>query len=399
MLRHVRPQVLVHVCRHVLAQVLLHVIEGFGLRADPGEFASVGFFRETRENDPTQVTDTVWGLINQAVAVKYGPGRIVAFADSTIISNFRIFFGGSSNFVIGAMEYLNRKNSFENEKQVLFIFGLIFACLAIYLLGRKYWGERKMAALLIVLALGAFAAGGALHIYSTKSENTIPTRFYEYNHTVGFDGEHSDNITSLGDIGGSYETFYIWTQRVNLTPAIEYRMEDAMAKGRAMVVIDPVVPLSQQKLASLENYINAGNNVLLMVSSEGHWPEVINHFGMQTFQLLEPDSITANVSRTNTVWAWKDGLPIKPWGLAIKGGRPLLEIDGRVVLAEMDYGKGKFLLFADSQVFKDGLFARPGFMGYPKVDPGMVDTESYDLAALYNLEYRIFEDYLGLGKE
>ncbi|MDD4653532.1 MAG: hypothetical protein PHQ34_15020, partial [Methanothrix sp.] len=70
------------------------VITGTGLRADPGEFASVGFFRETRANDPTQVTDTVWGLLNQAVAVKYGKGRVVAFADSTIISNFRIFFGG-----------------------------------------------------------------------------------------------------------------------------------------------------------------------------------------------------------------------------------------------------------------------------------------------------------------
>jgi hypothetical protein len=99
----------------------------------------------------------------------------------------------------------------------------------------------------------------------------------------------------------------------------------------------------------------------------------------------------------DSVWAWKDGLPIEPWGLAIKGGRPLLAIDGRVVLAQADCGQGKFLLFTDSQVFKDGLFARPGFMGYPKVDPSMVDRESYDLAALYNLEYRIFEEYLGFG--
>ncbi|MDQ1262729.1 MAG: ABC-type uncharacterized transport system, partial [Euryarchaeota archaeon] len=188
------------------------VIMGSGLRADPGEFASVGFFRETRENDPTQVTDTVWGLINQAVAVKYGSGRVVAFADSTIISNFRIFFGGSNNFVIGAMEYLNRKNSYENEKQILFLLGLIFACLAAFLLGRESWGERKMAALLVVLAIGALTVSGALLIFSTKGESTVPSRFYEYNHTVGFDGEHSDNITSRGELRGEYETFYIWTQ-------------------------------------------------------------------------------------------------------------------------------------------------------------------------------------------
>jgi hypothetical protein len=100
----------------------------------------------------------------------------------------------------------------------------------------------------------------------------------------------------------------------------------------------------------------------------------------------------------DNVWAWKDGLPIKPWGLAIKGGKPLLDIDGRVVLAEIDYGRGKFLLFTDSQVFKDGLFGGPGFMGYPKADPSMVDRGSYDLRALYDLEYRIFEDYMGFGR-
>jgi hypothetical protein len=373
------------------------VIMGSGLRADPGEFASVGFFRETRENDPTQVTDTVWGLINQAVAVKYGKGRIVAFADSTIISNFRIFFGGSSNFVIGAMEYLNHKNSYENEKQILFVLGLIFAGLALYLLGRKSWGDGKMAALLVVLTIGALAAGGALMIFSTKGESTIPSRFYDYSHAVGFDGEHSGNITSRGDLPGEYETFYIWTQRVNLTPAMEERMQDAMAKGRAMVVIDPVAELSREELASLQDYIKGGGSVLLMVSSQGPWSEVIRSFGLQTYYLDDSNS-TANASMTDQAWAWKDGLPIKPWGLAIKGGRPLLDIDGRVVMAQADYGQGKFLLFTDSWVFKDGLYGRPGFMGYPKVDPSMVDRGSYDLAALYNLEYRIFEEYLGFGR-
>jgi len=364
------------------------VILGFGLRADPGEFASVGFFRETRSNDPTQVTDTVWGLINQAVAVRYGKGRIVAFADSTIISNFRIFFGGSANFVIGAMEYLNRKNFFENEKQILFLLGLIIACLAAYLLGRITWGDRKFAALLAVLAIGALSASGAVLIFATKGESTIPSEFYLRNHTVSFDGEHSDIITSQGAANGQYETFFVWTQRINLTPAMEGSMDDAMAKGRALVVIDPVKPLSQEGLASMRSYIKDGNSVLLMVSSEGPWSNIIRYFGMRTYQIEEPNN-TANTS-----WEGIEGLPIKPWGLAIKGGGSLLTIDGRVVLAEASYGKGKFLLFTDSQVFKDGFFGRPGYMGYAKTDPGIVDKKDYDLKALYDLEYRIFEDYL-----
>jgi hypothetical protein len=80
------------------------VVLGFGMSSEPGEYSSVGFFRETRTNDPTRVTDTFWGPINQAVALQYGTGRVVAFADSTIISSFRIFFGGSPNLIIGTME-------------------------------------------------------------------------------------------------------------------------------------------------------------------------------------------------------------------------------------------------------------------------------------------------------
>ena len=36
------------------------VVLGFGMSSEPGEYSSVGFFRETRTNDPTRVTDTFW---------------------------------------------------------------------------------------------------------------------------------------------------------------------------------------------------------------------------------------------------------------------------------------------------------------------------------------------------
>gem|GEM_PF-4653960 len=78
------------------------------------------FFRETRSNDPTQITNTVWGLINQVVALKYGKGRVVVFPDSTIISNFRAFFGGTPNLLIGYMEPIFRTfSSSRNNFRIL----------------------------------------------------------------------------------------------------------------------------------------------------------------------------------------------------------------------------------------------------------------------------------------
>ena len=99
----------------------------------------------------------------------------MAFADSTITSNFRIFFGGSPNLIIGVMEYLNHKNSYENGKQILFIIGLIAAILAAYLLGRRTWGDGKMAALVLVLSLCALSVSGALLTSSIKVEDSVPS--------------------------------------------------------------------------------------------------------------------------------------------------------------------------------------------------------------------------------
>lgn len=360
-------------------------ILGFGMEAFPGEYASEGFFRETRNGDPTQVTDTEWGLMNQAVAVKYGKGRVVAFADSTIISNFRVFFGGTPNLIIGVMEYLDLKNSNENERQILFLLGLILAVIAAYLLGRMTWGERKIAALVLILALGVLSASGAVLLFSTKVGGSIPSNFYERNHTVSFDGEHSDHIVSQGNKIGQYENFYIWTQRVNLTPSLDNRLEEGMAKGRMVVIIDPTIPLSMDEQNVLMNYVMDGNSVLLMMSSRGPWSYVTSHFGLETYNIKEP---------YNGSWIAKNGLPIMPWGLAVKGGKALLTIDGRVVLAEADYGKGRFVLFTDSQVFKNGFYGNPGYMGNYMSDPEIVDKTKYDLKALYDLEYSIFEDYL-----
>jgi hypothetical protein len=364
------------------------VVLGFDLSAEPGEYASSGFFRETRSNDPTQVTNTVWGLINQAVALKHGRGRVVAFSDSTIISNFRAFFGGTPNFMIGCMEYLNYRNSFENGKQILFLLGIVIGSLAVYLLGRT-GSERRIAVLVIVMALGALAVSAALLSLAVKTEGSIPARFYASDHTVCFDGEHSDQVVSSGNKSGEYETFFVWTQRVNLIPTIEDSLGAALEKGRILVIVDPIKPFSQEETDALLDYASKGNSVLLMLNETGPGSPLAEAFGMDTY-IIEPPSDSQNETLNAT-----QKLPIKPWGLAIRDGEPLLSAGNRVVLAEADHGIGKFVLLTDSRLFRDGFYGEPGYMGYSGSDPHLMTGLGYDLRSLYNLEYHIFEDVLG----
>ena len=371
------------------------VVLGFDLEGDPGEYASSGFFRETRSNDPTQVTNTIWGLIYQAVALKYGEGRVVVLGDSTWMSNFRAFFGGTPNFMIGCMEYLNYKNSFENGKQIFFLIGILLGAFAAYFLGKMILGEKKMLALVMMLALGSLAVSGAIFLLSTKTMDTVPSQFYVKGHTVCFDGEHSGTIVSKGNTSGQYETFFIWTQRVNLTPAIEDNFEMALEKGRILVIIDPVKDLFGTERDAISKYVKEGNSLLLMLNNTTEQGSSLTQsFGMDTYN-IEPPSNASNLTLDQNI---SKGLPIYPWGLAIKGGTPLLSIGNRTVMAETNYGNGKFVLFTDSEAFRDGFYGEPGYMGYNSVDPKQMNGLNYNLTTLYDLEYHIFEDVLGTGE-
>ncbi|VVB65014.1 ABC-type uncharacterized transport system [uncultured archaeon] len=363
------------------------VILGFGLNAIPGEYSSTGFFRETRQNDPTQITDTTWGLLYQAVALRYGKGKIVAFSDSTIISNFRFFFGGTCNFIAGCMEYLNRGDHFDHEKQILFILGLALGILAVYLFRMEMQDFKKgLALLLFIILLSAVCASFAILMFSTPLEDSIPEQFYIKNQTISFDGEHSSQIVSRGDNQGSYETFFIWTQRLGLTPTIEDKFDNAIEKGSTLVLIDPVEPLNQYEKQALGDYIQKGNTAVLLIESEGKGLDIVRLFNMTTYTLMQSENNSPLLNPDNNL-----ELPIEPWGLTIHGGNALLNISHRVVLAEQNCGKGKFMLFTDSRIFRDGFNGNPGYMGYSSSDPASIGNLGYNLTALYGLEYYIFE--------
>ena len=388
------------------------VMLGFGLGAVPGEYASTGFFRETRRNDPTQVTDTTWGLIYQAVALKYGKGRVVAFSDSTTISNFRIFFGGTPNLIAGCMEYLNKSNRHEHGRSVMLLLGLIFSlCGAYFLRGKSVPGERvpgervpdegacgkrRMAALTLILTIAALSASGALLTFSSEVEDSIPSQYYDKNSTVCFDIGHSRPVVNSKGEEGDYETFFIWTQRVNFTPSLESDLEEAMAKGRILVIIEPTEPFSGEEVALLQEYVREGNSVLLMIDSEDPdaGSELIRSFGMNV-HIVNETSGQKNQTKDDQVRDLAgDKLPISPSGLEIVGGTKLLSAKNRTVLAEVNHNDGKFVLFAESHIFKDGLGGRPGYMGSSKSDPSTGNL-GYDLGALYDLEFQIFEEVLG----
>ncbi len=359
------------------------VIPGYALSAEPGEYASTGFFRETRRDLAVLATDRDWGIFHQCVAAECGKGRIVAFADSTTISNFRIFFGGSDAMVIGAVEWLNYQNEYTWIPKLFFVCGIVLAGAAVFLFESI---EKKKRMSLFMIAVCAMGLGGSLSLvaFSPDVYESIPPAFYDWENTVCFDGEHSSEIVNSGDREGEYSVFLIWTQRVKLVPSIENSLKNCVEKGKTVIIIDPVVKnFSQEDIDMLKKHMENGGNVLMMVSnSRVLGLNLLAEFGLEIEDIMMPQDAT------------EEG-PLLPWGPSVKGGEAVKTIGDRVILARVSYGKGYFVLCTVSNVFRDGFRGEPGYMGFNGTDPNALSEEEKEITLeIYNLEYEIFEEIL-----
>ena len=344
------------------------VIPGYGLMAEPGEFASSGFFRETLPNAPNRVTDRDLGIFHQCVAMKHGDGRVVAFTDSTTISNFRIFSGGSPNLVVGCMEYLNQENRYDWIPVIFLFFGLI--CLSLFIFLSR---QGKIFALLLAISFLSLGCASSLVLTELQmpTYDTIPARYYDWDDTMAFDSYHS---TGLDD----YTTFFIWTQSLGLLPTYDDSLEGCVDKGKMLVIIDPIERgFSDEEVMKIEKYVQEGGRVLFMFNDKSLGMNLLREFGFTIEEIGEYEE-EGEVK------------PISPSGPSIIGGKALKKVGDRVILSETSYGDGKFLVFTSSNAFKDGINGEPGWFGFDGTVPG--EIEEYDLMEIYDLEYFIIEN-------
>lgn len=359
------------------------VIPGYGLSAEPGEYASTGFFRETRRDLPVLATDRDWGIFHQCVAVEYGKGRVVAFADSTTISNFRIFFGGSDQLVIGSMEWLNHKNEIPFMRTLFLTAGIVVMAAGMYVFS-GIERKKRLGALMLVVCMVGLGSSLCFAVCNPDLYQGIPPKFYNWEDTVCFDGSHSSEIVNSGTSQGDYTVFLIWTQRVGLVPSIECSLEDCTEKGKIVVIADPVEEnFSHEDIEVLKNHLERGGHVLMMVDQARVLGlNLIAEFGLDIEEIAKPED------------AEEEG-PLVPWGPSIKGGEAVKTVGDRVILAKVKYGRGYFVLCTVSTVFRDGFNGQPGYMGYNGTDPDNLSEDQKEITMeIYNLEYELFQKIL-----
>jgi hypothetical protein len=312
------------------------VIQAGGLWSLPSDYNVGNYFPVPRHR-----TDMQYGAFIEAWATTSG-GRVMAFGDSTIWSNFTTFEPGKTEMLRGMVNWLNRGSALDSPWLSLSLRGLLLigAVAAGVVASLMLWGYCD--AWLTVIAAGA--AGWTLAslavIGYTHAAMSLPTPRddVELRHVV-VDRELSDaplGITGFpSDDGQGFVILEQWIPRVGVHSRRESGRE--VFSGDALVVINPSGSVPPWYSEGLKRYVAEGGN-LLVIDSPGNTRSTANSLLWPFGLSLVPGQAWQGTLMIDGQWP---GFKIDQ-ALEVTGGEPLATLGGqRAVAAMTEYGEGK----------------------------------------------------------
>lgn len=356
------------------------VIVGHGIYREPGTYASETFFRGFVISPDEEA-----GLFLQAVALRFGKGRVVAFSDSTVFSSFCIFMDGYNDFNLGVLEYLNRENKYWYVPYIMIATSIALFFAAGYICIRKRIIPNFLTLLVLILlsfsislSLSSFI-NDRIYVQPEPKENFQKVCFLDRNVDMVIDPHYTYRSSTK-----SFNTLFVVIQRLGLLPALEKSLIDATDKSKAIVIINPNKLFSIDEINALKRYVEKGGNLLLMDSvynTDSTSNQILLNFGMR----LEKQFVSLTLNTTDNESRKVIAIP----SLTIESiyNDTILIRDhntSKVSIAYRDYGNGRVVVIVDSSSFSNAA------MGGPVGNP----TEMKK--SIYNTAYYVFEKLLKL---
>lgn len=350
-----------------------NTIIGNGLRADYLDYSQKNFFPDRTRKQ----FNHGFGLFMQQATAYHGKGRVLIYTDSTTFSNFFIFIKGKPELVLGSVDWLNRSNHLLWVKTVLTILTIMAA---IFLIVLNAWNSATLCGILIGVSLG-----GWLIESQTQAAYPLPEP-HQSVPWVNFDREYSDyflpTLRLSEDNDKSFLTFFVWTQRVGAIPKEVYNFREAVNGRDPLVMIDPVIPLSEEESGALQRYLLRGGRLLLLNSADNVSTapmKLLDNYGVNFFiKNIEPESIQSLTLAGRFFPLIVDGK-----FAIVEGGEPFLRSDqGEVIGTSVPVGEGKIWVLSCGHLFRNS------GMGQTSVVP------DEGLKALYRIEFNLINDLI-----
>lgn len=322
------------------------VIQGTGFWNLPSNYNAANFHPEA-EYRP----DMRYGAFIQVWGTRWGLGRVLAFTDSTIFSNFSFYEPGKPDLMLGMLEWLNHRSVLDDGRlrgSVLALLGVAGVAL-LGLAGLLTW--RWRLAWLVMLGAGLLGWTAALSaLVALQARAMPPPEIQQPLFRVVLDRTVSETPLSLGGFadpsGVGYALLAQWIPRLGYSVA--ERSGDAAFSGDLLVVVCPTRSVTDSFREVLVRYVADGGRLLVIDS-----PEVTNSTAnglLWPFGLSVRRGVDAK-GKIGLASGWPE-IAVESV-CEVRGGEPLLWVGKTPVAARTPFGQGHVLAIGFGAAFND----------------------------------------------
>ncbi len=393
------------------------VIRSTGLRNLPADYHVSNFYPQVEDHAYSR-----YGAFVQLWTTRRGAGRVAAFPDSTVFSNFSTFEPGKAELMLGLLEWLNHRNSFLDPRLWLLVGGLVLSLIGVrrssnfglrisdfglkkarsanpqsaIMSSPALTGDRNPQSLLPLLALGMSA--WALAVVGVRAAHhhgmPMPRPNRPFVHVV-MDRTLSDTpLSKSGFLAGEANGFGIFERWILRLGCFTSRRSGPEAlTGDLVVFTYPSRSVTDEFRAAVVRYVTSGGRVLVLDSPE--------NTASTANSLLYPFGLSLDSSRTlnGSLVAVGKGTPTQNPAPAtpnqpavsveaackVAGGEPVFLLDGTPVAATARHGQGSVTVVGFASRWAD---ARMGVTGDVVPDA--------EMRRVFDLEFTLLRDILSL---
>jgi len=319
------------------------VIAAMGLKNSMADYHANNYYPQAIDHAAMRA-----GAFVQLWSARHGRGRVLAFTDSTIFSNFSAFEPGKSELFLGMLEWLNRRDRIGNPRPFALVFG------AALLAWTAFVALKQPAARRLMVAAGVFGWSMTCLMLMSYQRQALPEPKPVRPLTwVTIDRTVCDGPLSKGGfIAGKADGFGIFERWIlRLGYFIKRRSGLDALQGDLVVFLFPTKPVTRKFRQELLRYVEGGGRVLVLDSPTNQLSTAA--------MLLEPFQLSQTLlpNQAGTL-SGPSGWPAVPVDGAneVAGGRALFRLNEKPVGAVARHGKGTVVAlgfgsrFADTQM-------------------------------------------------
>jgi hypothetical protein len=220
------------------------------------------------------------GTFCVSASARYGRGRVVAWGDSTVFSNFEIFYPGKYEYLLNTLHWLGHQDGALPAVGRRMGLMILLGGVAGFLLWRREPRVWLVTALVVVGALGVtrFASGVAERARATFPQPQRPSEWVVFGATAKDKAHHLRDFITEEPYDQRYEVFIQWVLRTGAYSGFQLldpkannglydhlRTADTAAVARALIVRKPADLEQLDALAKVS--ARAKDPLLLMFAS------------------------------------------------------------------------------------------------------------------------------------